>query len=73
MGLKQKTHTSPAPRALISPKEPQASSKDAFKNGSGGNVMSNTGALQIKKVIRGRDYQRGCPEAHIKMSASEGL
>lgn len=25
------------------------------------------------KVIRGRDYQRGCPEAHIKTSVSEGL
>lgn len=45
MGLKQKTHTSGTPCALILPKESQANSKDALKNGSGGNVMSHTQEL----------------------------
>lgn len=37
-----KTHTSGAARALILPKEPQANSKEDFKNGSGGNEWSQT-------------------------------
>lgn len=37
------------------------------------NGVRHTGAADSEEVVRGRDYQRGCPEPQIKILVPQGL